>query len=149
MKPNKLYLGRLPRRGENKKVLWEQIKVFCLKDDSKSETKPDFGVVLYRVNVCRPSANKLGRGAIALPAKLLAPAYSQPIIIGNHIVKNVGARGNTQKSTIFTTILQLKAPALEEQKVGSMVPQKLIFLEILLTLSERVMFGLRIRFGIL
>ena len=101
MKTNKLYLGRLPRRGENKKVLWEQIKVFCLKDDLnshqnsdlfevlKSEINPDFGVVLYRVNVCRPSANKLGESKI--PAKLLAPAYSQPIIIGNHIVKNVTA----------------------------------------------------------
>ena len=103
MKTNKLYLGRLPRRGENKKVLWEQIKVFCLKDDLnshqnsdlfevlKSETKSDFEVVLYRVNVCQPSANKLGRGAIAPPAKLLAPAYSPPITIGNHIVKNITA----------------------------------------------------------
>ena len=89
MKTNKLYLGRLLRRGENKKVLWEQIKVFCLKDDLKSETKPDFGVVLYRVNVCRPSVNKLGQSKV--PAKLLAPAYSPLITIGNHMVKNVTA----------------------------------------------------------
>ena len=64
---SKLYVGRLPRRGEDKKTIWNKIKTFSDKYNTR------------RINVCRPSANKLVYNNEKIKANLLAPAYSPQI----------------------------------------------------------------------
>ena len=75
-----LYIGRLPRRGENKKLLWEGVILFSNHNNA------------HRINVCKSSANKMALGDKKIGANKLAPGNSPPIVTNEGArVKNITA----------------------------------------------------------
>jgi len=75
-----LFIGRLPRRGEEKKKFWKTIIDFSNKNNA------------YRINVCSSSANILFLHSKRIKMNELAPAKSTEITLENGtIVKNVTA----------------------------------------------------------